>query len=193
MDSGVAMKKSELFSVPKAAAHCALHRATLWNYVNAGEIKTFKTPGGQHRIHREDLEKFMQRKGIYPFVRTDAANKKVLIVDDELAIQKFLSRLLSDHEFIMETARDGFEAGSKVESFKPWLIILDLFMPGLDGFEVCRRIKQNPEKAGIQIVAISGHNTNTVKEKILDLGANGFVPKPIDKNDLLALIDELKK
>jgi excisionase family DNA binding protein len=193
VDRGVIVKRSELFSVPKAAAHCSLHRATLWNYVNAGEIKTFKTPGGQHRIHREDLEEFMRCKGIYPFLRTDAAKKKVLIVDDEPAIRKHLSQLFLKFGFIVDIAWDGFEAGSKIETFKPGLIVLDLCMPGLDGFEVCRRIKQNPEKSGIRIVAITGLHTKETKEKIMDLGADGYVPKPIDKNALLAVIDRLER
>jgi CheY-like chemotaxis protein len=124
-------------------------------------------------------------------VRADAADNKILVVDDDPGIQKFLNRFLSNHGFIIETARDGFEAGSKVESFKPGLIILDLFMPGLDGFEVCRRIKQNPAKAGIRIVAITGNQGDAVRERILGLGADGFVPKPIDKNDLLAVINTL--
>ena len=186
------MKKSELFTIPKAAAHCSLHRATLWNYVNAGEIKTFKTPGGQHRIHRKDLEDFMRRKGIYPFVQAELDDQKVLIVDDDPAIQKWLTQLLSARDFIIENAQDGFEAGSKVEMFKPGLIILDLFMQGLDGFEVCRRIKQDPEKTGIKIIAITGYDTKETQEKILGLGADGYLSKPIDKNDLLSLIDELK-
>ena len=69
------MKNDKLYSIPKAAENCGLHRVTLWKYVKAGEIKAFKTPGGQYRIHIDDLKKFIKQKGMYYFA-PDASSEK---------------------------------------------------------------------------------------------------------------------
>ena len=175
------MQPDEIFSIPNAAKHCDLHRVTLWKYVKAGEIKTFKTPGGQYRIHRTDLYEFMQRKGMYPFsldVPTD--KKKVLIVDNDPKIGELLRRTLTGHGYELEYASDGFEAGLKTMKFQPHLVILDLFMPKMDGFEVCERLKKDPGTANTKIIAISGYDTEEDRQRILNCGADLFLPKPFD-------------
>ena len=174
------MSTDEILSLPAAAKLCALHRVTLWKYVKAGEIKTFKTPGGRYRILRNDLYEFMYRKGMYPNSLDIPGTKKVLIVDDDPAIQKLLGRALNGSGFEMEWASDGFEVGMKTIKFRPHLVILDLFMPKMDGFEVCRRLKESPETADTKIIAISGSDTEENRQRILNCGADLFLPKPLD-------------
>ena len=174
------MSTDEILSIPKAAKRCALHRATLWNCVNAGEIKTFKTPGGQHRIHKTDLEIFMKRKGIYPYSLEVPTEKKVLIVDDDPKIRKLLQRVLSGNGYELDYAADGFEAGIKTMKFQPHLVILDLFMPKMDGFEVCQRLKKDSDTANTKIIAISGYDTEDNRQRIINCGADLFLPKPLD-------------
>jgi len=76
--------------------------------------------------------------------------KKILIVDDDKAIVEVLSQMLSFNGYQIEKAFDGFEAGVKITLFKPDLMILNLYMYGIDGFDVCRQIKSNPDTLHIK-------------------------------------------
>jgi excisionase family DNA binding protein len=171
---------ADILTIPKAAMRCGLHRVTLWKYVKAGEIKTFKTPGGQYRILKTDLEDFMKNKGIYPYALEAPAEKRVLVVDDDPKIRKLLKRVLGSNGYQLDYAADGFEAGIKTMKFQPHLVILDLFMPKIDGFEVCERLKKNPDTASTKILAISGMDTEENRQRVLRCGADIFLPKPLD-------------
>ncbi len=81
----------------------------------------------------------------------------------------------------------------KINKLKPDLLILDLYMPQVNGFEVCEQIKKDPETSKIKIIAISGFDTKENKEKILEYGADIFYPKPIDSKQLIKGIKHLIK
>ena len=185
--------KSGVLSIPEAAEHCAVSRWTILKRVHSGELKASRTPGGHYRILREDLESFMREKGMYPLVGSFYSDKKILIVDDDLIIQETLSSMLAAHGYETDLASSGFEAGAKVVKFKPGLIILDLIMSGMDGFEVCERIKENPDTSQIKILAMTGYDTEDKREKIMKAGADGFIAKPIQMDDLLKRLDDLLK
>jgi CheY-like chemotaxis protein len=112
----------------------------------------------------------------------------VLAVDDIplnlLLVQKMLSRF----NFKMRTAANGQQALDAVELVKPDLILLDLMMPGIDGFEVIRRLRANPETADIQIVILSALNSNEDIVKGFNEGANDFIMKPIIMEKLLSCV-----
>lgn len=169
----------EILSIPQAARVCSLSRVTLWKYVKSGDLKSSLTPGGHFRIQNSDLKAFMQRKGMHPLGKYEFERKKILLVDDDPKTQKVLTAMFTSHRFLTEVAGNGFEAGIKVMSFKPDLIILDLFMPGMDGFEVCKRIKEDSGTSHIKILAITGYDIPENKDRIMELGADGYLPKPI--------------
>jgi len=169
-----------MLSVPQAAELCSVSRITLWKYAKSGEIKSSRTPGGHFRIEKEDLVSFMKERGISPVASYQPGNKKILIVDDDPKIRKLLHRILSGNGYEMDYASDGFEAGQKSIKFKPHLIILDLFMPKIDGFEACLRLKKDSDTANTKIIAISGHDTEENRQRILKYGADLFLPKPLD-------------
>jgi len=99
--------------------------------------------------------------------------------------------VFSQGEYQTAVASDGFEAGVKIIEFKPGLVILDLVMPGMDGFEACRRIKENSNTAHIKVLAITGYDTEENKERIMSAGADAFMPKPLDMDRLLPNVDDL--
>jgi DNA-binding response OmpR family regulator len=117
--------------------------------------------------------------------------KKILIVDDDPQMPKLLTTILSAHQYETEVAADGFEAGVKVTEFKPHLIILDLMMPGMDGFEVCRRIKENSGTSLIKILAITGFDSQENRDRIMGAGADDYLAKPLAKDTLLQHIINL--
>ena len=114
----------------------------------------------------------------------------VLIVDDEPQLLSYLTKLLKKYsDFVdVETANNGFDAGIKVNELKPNVILLDLMMPGLDGFDVCEKIKTSPLTSDIRIIAMTGFPSPANVEKILSLGADACLSKPLNRDELLKQI-----
>lgn len=118
----------------------------------------------------------------------DYSKFNVLAVDDIplnlLLVQKMLSRF----NFKLRTAANGQLALDAVAQQKPDLILLDLMMPGIDGFEVIRRLREDPDTADIQIVILSALNSNEDVIKGFNVGANDFIMKPIIMEKLLSCV-----
>jgi putative two-component system response regulator len=112
--------------------------------------------------------------------------EKILIVDDESAARAALETLLRREGFEVNDADSGSSALAKCTSFRPDLILLDIVMPGMDGFEVCRRIKATPETRLTPVVLITGLSATVDRIKGINAGADDFLSKPIDFNELLA-------
>ena len=110
---------------------------------------------------------------------------RILVVDDELAIIKFLRANLEANGFEVIAAMDGAEALESIERELPDLVILDIIMPKLDGFEVCRRIR---EWSQIPIIMLSAKDVEEDKVKCLDLGADDYITKPFGINELMARV-----
>ena len=181
--------KEKLLSLPKAAEICSVSRWTLWSYVKSGKIKALRTPGGHYRISEKDLEEYLSK--VNPPVDNGSPFAKVLVVDDDPAVRKLLLRVLNSAGLNVKTASDGFEAGQLSVKFNPQIIILDIVMPRMDGFEVCRRLKNNPETKNVKIIAISGFDTQENKEKILACGADLFLAKPLDLERLRKEVESI--
>ncbi|HUO34786.1 MAG TPA: HD domain-containing phosphohydrolase [Candidatus Acidoferrum sp.] len=111
---------------------------------------------------------------------------KILIVDDESAARWALETLLRREGFEVRDASSGEKALEECASFRPDLILLDILMPGLNGFEVCRRIKATPETRLTPVVLITGLSDTHDRIEGIDAGADDFLSKPIDMNELLA-------
>jgi putative two-component system response regulator len=111
---------------------------------------------------------------------------KILIVDDESSSRDALEMLLRREGFEVHGASDGSSALAECMSFRPDLILLDVLMPGMSGFEVCKRIKATPETRLTPVVLITGLSATEDRIKGINAGADDFLSKPIDLNELLA-------
>jgi len=111
---------------------------------------------------------------------------KILIVDDESAARLALATLLRREGFDVAEVRDGATALAHCASFCPDLVLLDILMPGMDGFEVCRRIKATPETRLTPVVLTTGLRATEDRIQGINAGADDFLSKPIDFNELLA-------
>jgi CheY-like chemotaxis protein len=118
---------------------------------------------------------------------------RILIVDDDVTIQEYLKTILGGLFTQVEVVSDGFEAGIKVMEFKPHLIILDLFMPRSDGFQVCKSIKENPATSRIKILVMTGHGTTENRDKAFLLGADAFLSKPSSMKEIISQVERLLK
>lgn len=118
----------------------------------------------------------------------DFSKYTLLAVDDVPLNLLLIKKMLSKFNFKFKTAANGQKALDSVAEEKPDLILLDLMMPGIDGFEVIRRLRANPETEGIHIVILSALNSNEDIIKGFKLGANDFITKPIIMEKLLTCI-----
>ncbi len=189
------MPEKAVFTTFEAAKLCHVSPLSIINWVNAGRLPAFRTPGGHRRIRREDLGRFMRENGI-PLpeeLRDGSGRKRVLVVDDDVAIREILSESLGRRAtpYDVMTAADGFEAGRLVATFRPDVVLLDLRMPGLDGFQVCRTIKGDVEAAATIVIAMTGYHTLETEARIIECGAVRCLSKPIEPSTLAAIIDSV--
>ena len=118
---------------------------------------------------------------------------RVLIADDVPANSELLEAYLSNLECDTEIAVDGNEAMEKVESFKPDLILLDVMMPKLSGFEVCKKIKSDPATANTMVLMVTALNELGDIERAVDAGTNDFLSKPVNRVELVKRVENLLK
>ena len=122
-----------------------------------------------------------------------AEKNRILIVDDNQANCDLLEAYLTNVDCEIEFASDGREALAKVKSFRPDLILLDVMMPKLSGFEVCRKIKDDPSTKKIMVLMVTALNELGDIERAVASGTDDFLSKPINKMELLKRVETMLK
>lgn len=184
---------SKVYTTFEISRFCSVDISTVMGWVDDGKLKAYRTPGGHRRVSHSDLISFLEkyRMPIHPTLQ--ARQARVLIVEDNpvtvRVLKRALEKLVAGDE--VEVAVDGFEAGRKLEMFQPDLILLDLMLPGIDGFQVCKNIRADERRKNIKILAISGLKGDDTRKKILAMGADAFLTKPFDLSDVRAVIGSL--
>ena len=118
------------------------------------------------------------------------AKQKILVVDDDKAILEMVKFALESEGFEVATATDGDEALNKVSKEKPDLIILDVMMPGIDGFEVCRHLKFDPQYQNVPVIILTAKTEDIDKMTGLEIGADEYITKPFDTKQLIKSVEE---
>jgi len=170
-----------LLTTSEVAQYCQVTNDGVVKWIKAKKLKAYSTPGGHYRIRKSDFKDFLGRYGmpVDPNFFTEE-KKRILVVDDESSIVEVISQALSDAQaFQVNTAHDGYEAGLKIGTFRPDLIILDIMMPHMDGIEVCKRIKGDPDTETIKVVAITGHPEQGNIDRAYRSGADLCLMKPL--------------
>ena len=116
------------------------------------------------------------------------AGERILVVDDNPANLRLLRLLLSAESYEVRTADGAEEALVMLDGFRPRLILMDLQMPGMNGFELTRRLKADAATRDIVIVALTAYAMKGDEEKAREAGCDGYVSKPIDTRTLPALV-----
>lgn len=186
------MENRKPYTTGEIAGFCHVTINAVKKWIASGKLDAFRTPGGHYRVNREDFMSFLGRykldikESIFP------ERKKILIIDDENSIVEYIKGALeSMHQgYLIETAGDGYEALIKVGDFKPELLVLDIRMPKLDGFEVCRRIKGDAQTKDIKILAVTAYGKDDI-DRILQSGADNCQPKPIKLKDFQKNVQKL--
>jgi DNA-binding response OmpR family regulator len=117
--------------------------------------------------------------------------RKVLIVDDEPNIVTALEFLLKRSGYDVRLATDGGQALREVDDYRPDVVLLDVMMPVKSGYEVCQKLRERPDLAGIRIVMLSAKGSEAEVNKGLSLGADLYITKPFSTRELVATIDRL--
>ncbi len=185
--------EKDVLTTFEAAEICNSSLNSIKRWIQSGEIDAYRTPGGHYRICRDDLKKFLIRNNI-PFKSNRIpVKRKVLIVDDDQLVRNSISKKLGklNSSFDVLTASNGFEAGTIVAQNMPDIIILDLMMPVMDGFSICRGIKESPFTKNIIIIAITGFANQENIQKAYECGADKVLCKPVKNNVLVSTIDSL--
>ena len=177
----------EILTVSQASKYCKVSSKTIINWIDGGYIKAYKTVGGHRRIKKEDLDQFLKEKGMpLPDEAKTEERKKILVVDDDKIIVETIVQALEEDEFGYEmiSASDGFEAGLQVNHFKPDLLILDIMMPDINGYEVCQKIKSNPDSKDTKIIVLSAYLDDEAFKQMREYGADACFSKPLPLEQL---------
>jgi len=179
------------YSTREVAAYCDVNFKTVLSWIHKGDLQAQVLPSGVNRIHRQDLVNFLKKYGFeIPAHLKKKEKPKVLIVDDEENIINSIKRLIRNEGFEIAEATNGFEAGKRIFFFQPDLVLLDIRMPYLDGFDVLTEMKTYSDKE-IKVIVISGHLDEAGKERCKELKADAGFDKPFDNDQLLQAIRNL--
>lgn len=183
------METKDYYTPNEVAQLFMVSPVTVRQWAQKGLLNAALTAGGHRRFLRQELLRFADQRGL-SLTWAVQGKARILIVEDDVQVAALLHELLRGHADIdaIETAANGFEAGRKVHSFEPSLMLLDLMMPGMDGFAVCKTLKQDPSTRHIRVVAMTGYPRADNIERILDAGAEICLAKPLDTDRLLELI-----
>lgn len=119
------------------------------------------------------------------------AASEVLIVDDNAQNAELLQAYLEDQGYHIRIARDGVEAMEQMDAQAPDIVLLDIMMPRMSGFEVCRRMKEDPQRRDIPVVMVTALNELGDVERGIDCGADDFLSKPVSKLELITRVKSL--
>lgn len=193
--------KPEVFSALEVANICGVVNQTAINWIKGGHLKAFTTPGGQYRVYPDDLASFM--KGRKMRIPEHLAKKctgnlyehgDILIVDDDKGLNCVIAKLLQKkyESFGVEIfqAFDGFEAGVLMTEKHPKILILDLDLPGVDGFSLCKKIRENENFGKPMIFVVTALEDAESEKRVKELGVNYFFKKPLNLIELAQILDE---
>ncbi len=160
---------------------------TVRQWAQKGMIDAHTTVGGHRRFDQDVVKQFAESMGIELDFGPASDTPRILVVDDDRQLNGMLVALLATQNRVeVDHAYDGFDAGIKIHQFQPTLVLLDIMMPGLDGIEVCRALKGNPDTRHIRVIAMTGHFTPELESKITAAGAEKLLKKPFGNQEVLA-------
>lgn len=124
-------------------------------------------------------------------VKPTRSTRTVMVVDDSVTVRKVTSRLLERHGYEVVLAKDGLDAITKLEEIRPDIMLLDIEMPRMDGFEVASLVRHNPNLIGLPIIMITSRTGEKHRERAFQIGVNAYMGKPFQEQQLLETISEL--
>ncbi len=178
------------FSASEVARLLLVSTNSVRVWANKGLLKTELTLGGHRRFPASEIVRLVkERQTQSEKMRLDTL--RILIIDDDEVFTQILTAGLENSmpEVVVMVAADGFSGGMLARGQTPDIILLDLRMPGLDGFQICKMLKSDAVTRHIRVIAISGDQSEDVAQSIREAGAEGLLSKPVHMPTLLAAIE----
>ncbi len=175
-----AVADPEWLTLGQAATFLGVAQSTIRKWSDQGRVPAFYTPGGHRRFRRADLDAFIDRSG--PGGRREGP--VVLVVDDDPNLREFVRVNLELAGYSVREADNGQRALNAIEDQAPDLVLLDVVMPGLDGWQLLRRLEER--HGSIPVIMFSGQADDRTAATAAEHGARGFVGKPFDPEELIA-------
>jgi len=175
-------KKMRIYSALEVANICGVVNQTAINWIRNNHLKAFVTPGGQYRVYHDDLVLFMKERGMRIPRALFGDDKSLIIVDDDEAFNNSLLSFFEKElpDFAIYQSFDGFDAGMKMIQHKPYIVLLDVDLPGVSGKDICSKIKGDLSYNNPYVVVITGIEDSEVEEELRGKGADLVLKKPID-------------
>jgi excisionase family DNA binding protein len=170
----------------QAARYLGVAQSTIRKWSDQGRVPAFYTPGGHRRFRRQDLETFVDRSG--PGGQR-GGGPLVLVVDDEPSLREYMRVNLELAGYSVREAGDGESALAAIEDQKPDLVLLDVVMPGIDGWQLLRQLEER--HGSIPVIMFSGKIDDAAAAEAAEHGARGFVGKPFDPEELVTRAKQL--
>jgi len=174
------------------ATACQVTIPTVKRWIRVGHLAAFQTAGGHYRVTEEELDRFRSAQHIPSDGPGREELPKVLIIDDDPNVLATIGDALTwIGRYKVEVAQDGYEGLIRIGSFRPDVLVLDIRMPGLNGFQVCQRVKADPGSKSTRILAMSGYAEDDTMMRALEAGADAFLEKPMELAEFRAEVDRL--
>jgi len=163
--------------------------STVLGWIDRGLLPAHRTPGGHRRVERGALVRFL-RDHRMPVPSQLLGTSRLLVIDDEPAFLRTVKRTLhrAVPEVVVETADGALDGLLQVVTFLPDSVLLDAYMPGMDGVEVCKRLRSSSATAHIRVIGVTGRPSPELERSYQRAGASAFLTKPLDASDLLVAL-----
>ena len=178
-DSG--RRDPEWLTLGQAARFLGVAQSTIRKWSDQGRVPAFYTPGGHRRFRRGDLETFLARSG----PARQRSGPPVLLVDDDERMRELVRLELEREGYDVREAASADEGLAAIEERKPALVLLDVMMPHVDGWEMLRRIQERHGARAIPVLMFSGQVDEEGRRQAATSGAQGFVGKGFDLGELV--------
>ncbi len=180
----MAERETKAYTTFEAAKICHVTHHSIKNWIKQGLIKASRTPGGHYRILDHDLDDFREKYDMFPRDK-ESSVQKVMVVDDDPDALMLMEKILMDEGFELVKVSNATEVGLKAAQMTPDLILLDFLMPEINGFEVCKALRDNELTQNIPIMAVTCLTKEQDIERIFECGADEYLPKPFRVEQLL--------
>jgi excisionase family DNA binding protein len=184
--AGQAGGDAEWLTLGQAAAYLGVAQSTVRKWSDGGRLAAFYTPGGHRRFRRSDLDAFLTGSRATPSRGTPL----VLVVDDDERLREFVRVNLEMDGYAVREASNATEGLAALEEEPPDLILLDVMMPGMDGWEMLRRVPGEHGLGTIPVIMFSGR-AEEFAERAVEEGAQAFLGKPVDPQQLIEATKQL--
>jgi len=178
----------EWLTLGQAATYLGVAQSTVRKWSDGGRLPAFYTPGGHRRFRRADLDSFLA--GSSGGGTASSAQSVVLIVDDDEQLREFIRVNLEMDGYVVREAGSAEEGLAALEDEPPDLVLLDVMMPRVDGFEMLRKMQEEHGRGSVPVIMFSGKVDEETASRAAREGAQAFIGKPFDPQ---ALIESTKQ